>query len=1319
MSAPRPWAQPQPSAPPRLQPPQVGNAPGLRMQALGPPTLQRQTSAPPSVSGRTWQNQQATAPRPPTLRTSGSSLSGSHTGFSGNVGTKPAAAAPGNLARQASAPSAMQNQIARSSHSFTAGAPRPPVALAPASPRMQHTNTPPPAGIASHALASSKSARPPAMTASASHAISRSASSSSVTRSSPPVFRTSLPRPPSLQKPLGPSSAGSAALPAPPQSSAPSTQSALGNQNQLRPTPQNFIAQHSQHGFQHDRNGLQPPQLNPPARPPTTNFMTQGVARPPPTALGPPPSGLGPPQSNVGPPLPPPSTLGAPEALPGTPLPTTKPDKHGGGRYDSTASASSSRNGRSSSNGKNAPPRQLNRPRSTRRPKPSKDTRIDPKQIPRPKLPAKLSGSSNVYTTRTGKGLPPEDCADFVVNDEGNASPRMLRVTTNSLARSRDMMVASQIPVRAHVRPFAPLEVGDSPTPTIDFGDKGPPRCVRCAGFINPYAKFEQDGRAWVCNLCGIVNDITNPEYVCNLDAYGRRYDIDSHPELVQGAVDFIVPSSYTIRPAQDPIFLCIVDVSYSAVSSGLTKHAIESILESLDHCIDTLAFGSQSSTGQNVNPDGTVSSNVPACPPRVGIMTYDNSSLHFYDLTLDHEEPQIHVVPDVDDPFAALPHSSWIMNICDPDEREKLTTLARKIPDMHTSEQQEQSHRMKRSSSYGDDHTSGSSTAAVCAALETLRQTGGRIMCFQSSIPSRGAGKLGNREDGSFYGTDEENKMFHPLAGSVDGASFGLDGLNLFGNGASKLTPSNDQNSSGRGSRSASTSSNRRASGADTPSTRSSMSRTSSSSSIPSSTSWSAPSTGSFYKSLAKECAASQVAVDIFSTSAGFTDIATLSQLCTATGGRFCYHPGFSSSSENDSHSMARDIRYAFTCTRAYEAVMKVRCSHGLVCEGIMGLGIEKSASQREICSVTEDQTWHIRLNYNSDLSDDASDSFLQVSFLYTNMAQQRVVRVLNFAMPIVTSLSAVFRYADVHCVCNSILREAVAESGNFARASSGYYDFALSDIRQKMSDHGVNILYAYRQHCASNHSSGQLILPESLKFLVVFLNGLARSDYLISNDNQNVHVSADVRALRFAELEYMPISLCIPVVYPRLLTILDMHEEAGHLKARKHGAPICVLPKYRYPSGTHISDDEIILLDAGTSVLVWVGVDVPASVLVDLFGVEELPDDAALLRPILIGRRNNDFSNRFMNIVEEHLRRHHVAECFADIRIVKQGSAAEDRFFNLLVEDEGPKGEPSYCAALVSAHGEFRSFIYCIIPSPISNLILLFCLHQYCEQE
>ena len=73
-------------------------------------------------------------------------------------------------------------------------------------------------------------------------------------------------------------------------------------------------------------------------------------------------------------------------------------------------------------------------------------------------------------------------------------------------------------------------------------------------------------------------------------------------------------------------------------------------------------------------------------------------------------------------------------------------------------------------------------------------------------------------------------------------------------------------------------------------------------------------------------------------------------------------------------------------------------------------------------------------------------------------------------------------FRYADVHCVCNSILREY----SEMTRTKP------LDVIRKNMATQCVDILYAYRQHCASNHSSGQVsvFILRKKKIKMFFLN-------------------------------------------------------------------------------------------------------------------------------------------------------------------------------------------------------------------------------------
>lgn len=61
-------------------------------------------------------------------------------------------------------------------------------------------------------------------------------------------------------------------------------------------------------------------------------------------------------------------------------------------------------------------------------------------------------------------------------------------------------------------------------------------------------------------------------EYYCALDANGRRCDIDQRPELCKGSVDFVASTEYMVRPPMPPLYFFLIDVSVSAVRSGLLE---------------------------------------------------------------------------------------------------------------------------------------------------------------------------------------------------------------------------------------------------------------------------------------------------------------------------------------------------------------------------------------------------------------------------------------------------------------------------------------------------------------------------------------------------------------------------------------------------------------------------------------------------------------------------------------------------------------------------------------------------------------------------
>lgn len=59
--------------------------------------------------------------------------------------------------------------------------------------------------------------------------------------------------------------------------------------------------------------------------------------------------------------------------------------------------------------------------------------------------------------------------------------------------------------------------------------------------------------------------------FVVALDSFERA-------ELCRGSVEFVAGSDFLARPIQDPCYIFVVDVTYTAAVSGLTATAIAAI---------------------------------------------------------------------------------------------------------------------------------------------------------------------------------------------------------------------------------------------------------------------------------------------------------------------------------------------------------------------------------------------------------------------------------------------------------------------------------------------------------------------------------------------------------------------------------------------------------------------------------------------------------------------------------------------------------------------------------------------------------------------
>ncbi|XP_067622297.1 protein transport protein Sec24C-like isoform X4 [Eurosta solidaginis] len=154
--------------------------------------------------------------------------------------------------------------------------------------------------------------------------------------------------------------------------------------------------------------------------------------------------------------------------------------------------------------------------------------RLDPDQIPNPMsvIIENQKNAGGAFITNEQGLLPPLVTTKYVVEDQGNFSPRYVRSSLYCIPATADLLKTTALSSTLAVSPMARTADGEY----VNFGVLGAIRCNRCKAHM----QLVDAGRRFQCLMCKVTTDVPTA-YFQHLGHTGQRVDKYERPELVLG----------------------------------------------------------------------------------------------------------------------------------------------------------------------------------------------------------------------------------------------------------------------------------------------------------------------------------------------------------------------------------------------------------------------------------------------------------------------------------------------------------------------------------------------------------------------------------------------------------------------------------------------------------------------------------------------------------------------------------------------------------------------------------------------------------------
>lgn len=344
-----------------------------------------------------------------------------------------------------------------------------------------------------------------------------------------------------------------------------------------------------------------------------------------------------------------------------------------------------------------------------------------------------------------------------------------------------------------------------------------------------------------------------------------------------------------------------------------------------------------------------------------------------------------------------------------------------------------------------------------------------------------------------------------------------------------------------------------------------------------------------SHYSQMAVNMSKYQICCDLFlcpPAPGHFIDVASLAPLVKFTGGELFFSPLFDP--PKDSPRLQLALNRALAREAGLEAVMRIRATMGVRCTNFSGRFFVRSTDLLAMPNVDSDKAYAVGFSYNGASVGDGPFC-LQVALLYTTTSGERRIRVHTVAVPVTNSLSDLFVRVDAPSTANIFARQA----------AEGMKDRVLKEMQKNMTERAVMSLIKYREVCQSQHpaviGSNQLLLPESMLLLPLYMHGLGKTP-ILSRDASGAFLHRfDDKAALSHYVDTMGVAETSAMLYPNVIPIYPWPCVEG--KPVKH-------PDGAAATAASLKADAGILIDDGRSLILWLGAAIIQKFTIELLG-------------------------------------------------------------------------------------------------------------------